>query len=66
VRPALVVVTSLAQLAITAAVVWYLHGLTDPLLSGWPHTLAVILLAIPTWLLINWLLTSTGVLPAAE
>jgi hypothetical protein len=53
---------TLAQIAITYIIVWYLHGLAAQFLSGWTRTLVVIVVAIPVWLLVNRLLTSTGVL----
>jgi hypothetical protein len=42
-----------ARLALTFVVVWFYHGLTAPLLDDALQVLAVVVLAIPTWLLVS-------------
>lgn len=54
---------TVAQLVIAAGVVWSINGLTSQVLSGWPNVGVVILLSIPVWVLTNWVLTRTGILP---
>lgn len=49
-RPA---IKPLVRLALTFAIVWFYHALLSGFLSGWVLVVAVISLAIPTWLLVS-------------
>jgi hypothetical protein len=48
-RPA---IKPLVRLGLTLVVVWFYDALLSAYLSGWPRVAAVVLLAIPTWLVI--------------
>ncbi len=44
----------IARLLVTFAIVWFYHALTTPFVpSGWPQTVVIVVLAIPTWLLVG-------------
>jgi len=48
-RPA---IKPLVRLGLTLAIVWFYNGLLAAYLSGWPRVAAVVVLAVPTWLVV--------------
>jgi hypothetical protein len=49
-------VKPLVRLGLTFAIVWFYHALLGSFLAGWPRTLAVVALAVPTWIVVSRML----------